>query len=961
MNRIIETNHDLCVGCNRCVRECPIELANITFQDEDGNIKVKVDKTKCISCGRCFTACKHKARLYADDTERFFGDLKNGLSMSLIAAPSIRTNIPGYKRLFTFLKTAGIKKIYDVSLGADICVWAHIRHIEHNGSTHLITQPCPAVVSYCEIFHNDLLDFLSPIQSPMACTAIYMKKYEGIMENIAALSPCIAKSREFEETQLIQYNVTFSRLNDFITRNKISLPEEETDFDNSRSGLGSLFPMPGGLKENIELYFGKKYHISRSEGFDVYEKLNTYSGMNKNMLPNIFDVLNCIDGCNIGPAGTNTKNSFEIDSLMDDTRQFVLKKQKKDYLKNLYRNYDKTFDVSHFSRKYNCIPTSFPKITDEDIRKAFLSLGKTNEEQQAVDCGACGSESCLAMAKKIALGVNIPINCIVNAMETARAEHTQMKISEQASKAKSEFLSSMSHEMRTPMNAIIGMAQIAAKTDEMEKLRYCLSNIEVSSSHLLGLINNILDMSKIEAGKFMLNNIPMNIEKMLIRVCNLNIDKIEQKNIKFNIIMGPNMRMHYICDELRLSQVITNLLSNAVKFTHENGRIELRIKETKKGEDFSILNFSMEDTGIGLKKEQIEKLFEVFSQADDSTSRIYGGTGLGLAISKNIVEMMDGKIWVESEPGKGSTFIFDVRLKHSNQQNDLIMYENSQLSGIKLLMVDPEADSRKNFGTVANSIGITNIDVTENVEQAVKLAGKAREQMKPYDVAFVDYSLAKEENVQFIKNSAFSINSNNIVIISSFLNWNKIESVLHDFGIHKFIPKPVFPSSIFNAIKDVTSGIDRGFSTTSREMAEVPDFSGISLLLADDIEINREIFISLLEDTGIKIDVAENGQVAVEKFKENPGKYDIIIMDVQMPVMDGHEATKTIRSLALERAGKIPIVAMTANAFKEDIELCLKSGMNDHLSKPINVEAIMDKITAYCRTKRQDRYAGQQN
>ncbi|MDR0498609.1 MAG: 4Fe-4S dicluster domain-containing protein, partial [Holophagales bacterium] len=302
MSRIIRSEQDLCTGCSRCVRKCPMEMANITYQDNTGKFKVAIDDKQCISCGRCLSTCKHGARLYTDDTERFFNDLSNGVPISLIAAPSIKTNIPEWKRLFTYLKRAGVKKIYDVSLGADICIWGHIRYMEKSESVPLITQPCPVIVSYCEIYQHDLLKNLSPLHSPMACIAIYMKEYEGIADKIAAISPCIAKTSEFEATGLADYNITFSKLREYLKERDISLPDEETTFDHYESALGSLFPMPGGLKENIEFFLGKNYSIDSAEGYDVFNKLTVYANSSSELLPNLFDVLNCESGCNMSVA-----------------------------------------------------------------------------------------------------------------------------------------------------------------------------------------------------------------------------------------------------------------------------------------------------------------------------------------------------------------------------------------------------------------------------------------------------------------------------------------------------------------------------------------------------------------------------------------------------------------------------------------------------------------------------------
>ncbi|MCL1793133.1 MAG: PAS domain S-box protein [Oscillospiraceae bacterium] len=423
MSKTIKIKHELCTGCNRCVRECPMEAANITYEDEGGKIKVDIDPEKCVVCGSCVAVCRHDARYYEDDTDRFFSDLKSGVPISLVAAPSIKTNIPEYKRLFGRLKALGVNKIYDVSLGADICIWGYIRYCEKNGGKPIISQACPAVVNYCEMYHPDLLGYLAPVQSPMASLAIYMKEYEGITDRIAALSPCIAKTDEFEGTGLLHYNVTFSKLRDYLEKNGLQLPAEETDFDHYECGLGSLFPTPGGLKENIEFFLGKTLSVDKAEGRDVFEKLDAYAVAPEEKLPQIFDVLNCAEGCNMGTACPHSSNFFDINRQMDSRREMATTGRDREYYRDLYKKYDDSLDLSLFLRKYR--PASAPsrKISQEDIEKAFVLLNKTDKEKQSVDCGACGSDTCQEMARKIALGVNIPANCIVRTMETAKEEH----------------------------------------------------------------------------------------------------------------------------------------------------------------------------------------------------------------------------------------------------------------------------------------------------------------------------------------------------------------------------------------------------------------------------------------------------------------------------------------------------------------------------------------------------------
>ena len=521
-------------------------------------------------------------------------------------------------------------------------------------------------------------------------------------------------------------------------------------------------------------------------------------------------------------------------------------------------------------------------------------------------------------------------------------------LAESASKAKSDFLSRMSHEIRTPMNAIIGMTKIADNTSDINKLRYCLSTIGTSSAQLLGLINDILDMSKIEAGKFEIEIAPMNIEKTLMKVCNLIVDKTEQKSQKLVVNLGKNMRMHYLGDELRISQVITNLLSNAVKFTPEKGTVTITVEEIQKENDYSILRFTISDTGIGITEEQIDKLFVSFEQADGSISRRFGGTGLGLAISKSIIEKMNGRIWVESETNKGSVFTFEIKLERSPRQSETVIFDGITPSDLKLLIVDGDKDIRRHFLDVVGNFG-THADEAESGTRAIHLVKTAREAQKPYDVVFLDYNLPDMDGIETANKLGEMIDKNTVIVMTSFLEWNKIEKLADGVGVHRFISKPLFPSSILDAINEIVGNTIKNLKIETVMEEKAPDFSDATLLLAEDVEINREIFIALLEDTNINIDVAENGRIAVNKFKEKPDRYNIIIMDVQMPEMDGCEATRMIRALDIPKAKQIPIIAMTANAFKEDVAMCISCGMNDHLAKPIDVEAVTRKLIFYLR------------
>ena len=519
-----------------------------------------------------------------------------------------------------------------------------------------------------------------------------------------------------------------------------------------------------------------------------------------------------------------------------------------------------------------------------------------------------------------------------------------------AAEAKSSFLSRMSHEMRTPMNAIIGMTKIAEDTDDVVRLKYCLSTIQTSSAQLLGIINDVLDMSKIEAGKLELENAPLNIEKMLMNICHILVDTMEDKNQKFNVIMSENLQLNYIGDELRLSQVLTNLLSNATKFTQDGGTITLSVEDVGRKGNANILHFAVTDNGIGMSKEQIIRLFNAFEQADGSISRKFGGTGLGLAISKNIVEKMDGRVWVFSEPDAGSAFHFEVSLERASHQ------EARHISGadpknMKLLIIESNEDVATQFLHITESFGMA-ADAAASTEQAVNLLEKAEATKHPYTILFVACDMPDIPGLQLIRRLNGRIDPTTVILITTFLEWCQIEKEATENHITHYITKPLFPSSVLDAINDVTGRTVQTVETRTDTSDAIPDLSGVSLLLAEDIEINREIFLALLEDTRVSIDTAENGLIAVEKFRLKPDKYDLIIMDIQMPEMDGYQATQAIRAMDLPKAKVIPIIAMTANAFKEDIEHCLASGMNDHLAKPINETAVIEKIQYYTKQER---------
>ena len=517
-----------------------------------------------------------------------------------------------------------------------------------------------------------------------------------------------------------------------------------------------------------------------------------------------------------------------------------------------------------------------------------------------------------------------------------------------ASKAKSDFLSNMSHEMRTPMNAIINMTAIAKAAGDIERKNYALGKIEDASTHLLGVINDILDMSKIEAKKFELAPIEYNFEKMLQRVVNVVNFRVEEKHQKLMVHIDNDIPKVLIGDDQRLSQVITNLLGNAVKFTPDKGSIYLDAKFLEEKDDVCVIQISVTDNGIGISKEQQKRLFQSFQQAETSTARKYGGTGLGLSISKSIVEMMGGKIWIESELNRGSTFAFTVQAKRGEDKRSSLREKAINWEVVRILVVDDDPDILAFFMDVAKRFNI-HCDTAPNGDYALQLV----EGNGNYNIYFIDWRMPNMDGIQLT--NALKARERNpdksIIIMISAAEWTDIKDEAQKAGIDKFLSKPLFPSAVIDTISECL-GVERHQMENTRNGNN--DFTGHRILLVEDVEINREIVLTLLEPTNLKIDCAENGAQAVKMFGDDPEKYEAIFMDVQMPEMDGFEATGRIRLIENELVKKhekphkrVPIIAMTANVFKEDIENCRNAGMDDHLGKPLDFEIVLEKLRAY--------------
>jgi len=525
---------------------------------------------------------------------------------------------------------------------------------------------------------------------------------------------------------------------------------------------------------------------------------------------------------------------------------------------------------------------------------------------------------------------------------------TAKEAAEQASMAKSEFLSRMSHEMRTPMNAIFGMTNIARGSKDPNKVEYCLEKIEGASKHLLAVINDILDMAKIEANKFELSVEPFDFEKMLINITDVINFRVEEKRQTFIVNLDGSLPETLIGDELRLTQVVTNLLSNAVKFTPDGGTITLSAKNVGTSANKQMLQIEVADTGIGISAEQQARLFSSFEQADGGTARKYGGTGLGLAISKRIVELMGGKIWVESRPGQGAKFIFTVKYETGGKPQPRARL-NVKKDEIRILAVDDAPEIREYFTEVMGAFGMA-CDVAADGFEAMEMVQNC--EGKPYNIFFIDWKMPGMDGVELTGKIKERRKDGAVIFMISAAEWSNIEREARAAGVDRFISKPLFPSILLDNINEcVEIAVDGAAEKKPAHPHKFCDYRGRVILIAEDVEINREIIGTILEETGISIDFAENGRQAVTMFEETPGRYSLILMDIQMPEMDGYEATRGIRSSGRRGAAAIPIIAMTANVFREDIEKCLAAGMNDHLGKPVNTGDLFKKLKLYLPKK----------
>ena len=510
-----------------------------------------------------------------------------------------------------------------------------------------------------------------------------------------------------------------------------------------------------------------------------------------------------------------------------------------------------------------------------------------------------------------------------------------------ASKAKSVFLSNMSHDIRTPMNAIVGFTNLAiTHIDHTEQVAEYLQKIKTSGNHLLSLINDILDMSHIESGKIHLDEKPCSLPDILHGLRNILQADIHAKQLELQFDTVDVWDEDIFCDQLRLNQVLLNLLSNAVKYTSAGGSVSMRITE-KPGapEGYANYEFCIKDNGIGMSEEFVEHIFEPFERERNSTISKIQGTGLGMAITKNIVDMMNGTISVQSEQGVGTEFTvsFTFRL-NSNIKEPLVIPE---LRHCKALVVDDDFNTCDSVSYMLGQLGMR-AEWTLSGKEAVLRTHQAVMRNTDYSVYIIDWLLPDMNGVEVTRRIRKEINSSAPIIILTAYDWADIETEAKEAGVTAFCSKPLFLSELSSCLQSVMRPETKGQADSTENYAV--HHTG-RILLAEDVEMNQEIAVAILENAGFTVDVADNGQIAADMVKQSePGYYQAVLMDVQMPVMNGYEATQEIRNLKDSRLASIPIIAMTANAFTEDREAALKSGMNGHIAKPIDVQLLFETL-----------------
>ena len=523
--------------------------------------------------------------------------------------------------------------------------------------------------------------------------------------------------------------------------------------------------------------------------------------------------------------------------------------------------------------------------------------------------------------------------------ENREALRNALSAAENASKAKTAFLSNMSHEIRTPMNAIIGLNNIAmADPTASDKVKEYLEKIGDSARHLLDIINEVLDMSRIESGRMTINEVEFSFVRCLEQVNTMIGGQCREKGLSYDCHIKGHVDDYYIGDDMKLRQVLINILGNSVKFTPEGGSVQLVIEEVMRLDRKCTLRFIAEDTGIGMSEEFLPHIFEPFTQEDSSTTSRYGSTGLGLPITKSIVELMNGHIDVQSKKGKGSVFTVTVTLGESDRSaadDNTGEFDPKELS---VLVIDDDRIALEHAEITLSQVGIR-CETAESGWEGIDKVRVRHGRNEDYDLILIDWRMPEMDGVETTRQIRSLVGLETPIIILTSFNWDDIADEAKAAGVDTFVAKPLFAGNVMDEFREAFRRKNKALEKKTADLA------GRRILLAEDVVINAEIIMMLLSMREIAVELAENGKIAVEMFtKHEAGYYDAILMDMRMPEMDGLEATKIIRATDRADAKTIPIIALTANAFDEDVQRSMQAGLNAHLSKPVEPEALFEAL-----------------
>ena len=529
-------------------------------------------------------------------------------------------------------------------------------------------------------------------------------------------------------------------------------------------------------------------------------------------------------------------------------------------------------------------------------------------------------------------------------LEQKQALLDALEVAEQASRAKTVFLSNMSHEIRTPMNAIIGLGNIAMSDPETsEKAREYLVKIDSSAKHLLSIINDILDMSRIESGRMIIRHEEFSFAQMLEQVNTIISGQCRDKGLHYECRTNGKISDYYVGDDMKLRQVMINILGNSVKFTKEGGSVTLTIDDVGRYGDKATLRLTVTDTGIGMSKEYLPHIFDAFSQENSNASNSLGSTGLGMPITKSIVELMNGNIEVTSEQGVGTTFVVTLTLgisKRSSVANEDGEFDPSEMH---VLVVDDDPIACEHARLILGQVGVS-CETAESGSEALEMVEMHHLRRQEFNLILMDWKMPEMDGLETTRQIRSIVGDETAIIILTSYHWDEIAEEARDAGIDSFVHKPLFAGSVLNEFRDAFK------KKHELLLASKADLKGRKVLMAEDVEINAEIMQMILNARDIDVDIAENGKVALLTFAASPeGHYDAVLMDMRMPVMDGLEATRAIRALPRDDAKQVPIIALTANAFDDDVQRSLQAGLNAHLSKPVDPESLFSTLEILIR------------